>query len=113
MITAWIIQIMNIHVASSREGERMKLIIDIPEETYEYWKVSISDSVLANAIRNGTPLDEYEAIFTEGLLDGLKVSVKAKIQQKLHEPQYQHDGEDWKSWIDNGRGYYRRIYGKE
>lgn len=34
----------------------MKLIIDIPEETYEYWKEHKYEYVLAEAIANGIPL---------------------------------------------------------
>ena len=62
----------------------MKLIIDIDEKTYKavksgiYLKQDIYDAL--KAVQNGTPLDEYETIFTEGLLDGLKVSVKAEIE---------------------------------
>lgn len=34
----------------------MKIVIDIPEETYEYWKEHKHEYVLAEAISNGTPL---------------------------------------------------------
>lgn len=33
----------------------MKLIIDIPEETYDYWKEHKHEYVLSEAIANGTP----------------------------------------------------------
>ena len=38
-----------------------KRIIDIPEETYEYWKEHKHEYVLAEAIANSTPLNEVEA----------------------------------------------------
>jgi hypothetical protein len=34
----------------------MQIVIDIPEETYEYWKNHSHEYVLAEAIKNGTPL---------------------------------------------------------
>ena len=34
----------------------MKIVIDINEETYEYWKEHKYEYVLAEAIANGTPL---------------------------------------------------------
>ena len=34
----------------------MKIVIDIPEETYKYWKEHKYEYVLAEAIANGTPL---------------------------------------------------------
>ena len=34
----------------------MQIVIDIPEETYEYWKEHKHEYVLAEAIANGTPL---------------------------------------------------------
>ena len=39
----------------------MKLIIDISEETYEYWKTHKDEYVLAEAIQNGIPLDDVKA----------------------------------------------------
>ena len=59
----------------------MKLIINIPDWVYNAFKNNSSNCInIANIIANGTPLDEYETIFAEGLLDGLKVSVKAEIE---------------------------------
>lgn len=34
----------------------IELVIKIPEETYEYWKNHSYEYVLAEAIKNGTPL---------------------------------------------------------
>ena len=34
----------------------MQIVIDIPEETYEYWKEHCHEYVLSEAINNGTPL---------------------------------------------------------
>ena len=39
----------------------VKLIIEIPEETYEYWKTHKDEYVLAEAIKNGIPLDAIKA----------------------------------------------------
>ena len=38
----------------------MKRIIDIPEETYEYWKEHTHEYVRAEAIRNSVPFLERE-----------------------------------------------------
>ena len=59
-----------------------KIVIDIPEEEYKrIIKGNWLGEEMAEIFENGTPLDEYETIFAEGLLDGLKVSVKAEIER--------------------------------
>ena len=42
-------------------SDNIKLIIEIPKETYEYWKNHRDEYVLAEAIKNGIPLDEVKA----------------------------------------------------
>lgn len=38
-------------------SDTVKLIIEIPKETYEYWKTHRNEYVLAEAIGKGIPLD--------------------------------------------------------
>ena len=42
-------------------SDTIKLIIEIPEEVYEYWKTHKDEYVLAEAIGKGTPLDDIKA----------------------------------------------------
>ena len=37
-------------------AEQVEVVIKIPVETYEYWKEHSHEYVLAEAIKNGTPL---------------------------------------------------------
>lgn len=65
----------------------MKLVIEVPDQvvdmvcntgTYGYYRFNST-----KAIKKGIPLDH---VFKD---------IKAEIQQKEDEPQYQHEGEDW------------------
>lgn len=49
-------------------SDTVKLIIEIPAETYEYWKTHKDEYVLAEAIQNGIPLDDVKALieYNEG-----------------------------------------------
>ena len=61
----------------------MKLVIDIPEDVVADVKDTYTgDDVLYCAVKYGTPLEEYEDIFAEGLLDGFKASIKAEIKRR-------------------------------
>lgn len=67
----------------------MKLIIDIPEESYEYVKANsrlgwLTSSEFADAIENGTPLDD----------------VKAEIQRTITASWY--NGENYKKKYRDG-----------
>jgi hypothetical protein len=52
----------------------MQIVIDIPEETYEYWKNHSHEYVLAEAIKNGTPLPKGHG----------KLIDKDALGEKLH-----------------------------
>lgn len=74
----------------------MKLIIDIDEEVLNKLpEAELGSNVIEDvleAVENGTPLDEYENIFSEGLFDGFKISINAEIPNLSH---YQSDdGQD-------------------
>ncbi len=74
-------------------SDTVKLIIEIPKETYEYWKTHRDEYVLAEAIGNGIPLDrdsekaEVQAYFAGeayGWEQGRKAlieDVKAEIEK--------------------------------
>lgn len=46
-------------------SDNIKLVIEIPAETYEYWKTHRNEYVLAEAIKNGISLDDVKAEIKE------------------------------------------------
>ena len=54
----------------------MQIVIDIPEETYEYWKEHSHEYVLSEAIKNGIPLPEGhgDLIYKDDAIKALKAT---------------------------------------
>lgn len=50
-------------------SDTVKLVIEISAETYEYWQTHADEYVLAEAIKNGTPLSEVLDEIREEILD--------------------------------------------
>ena len=60
----------------------MKLLIEIPEETYDYWKEHKHEYVLSEAIANGKPLPENGEILTKEAYADL--CIKANCAKNIH-----------------------------
>jgi hypothetical protein len=91
----------------------IELVIKIPEETYEYWKNHSHEYVLAEAIKNGTPLNrvikaleqtfcknaEYEKDLNELkeqiLKDGDTLLTKRDLLERFCEIDKEYNGRPW------------------
>ena len=74
----------------------IELVIKMPDEMYK-WVNDVNKSFddygtsdFIDLVKNGTPLPK-------GLIDTDKV--QEKINKLLKEPDYQHEGEDWKTGL--------------
>jgi hypothetical protein len=78
----------------------MQIVIDIPEETYEYWKNHSYEYVLAEAIKNGTPLSKGHG----RLIDADNTLAKAWANFYKHEDEWEKKDKNYLS--------FGRLYGQ-
>ena len=98
--------VVGIGVTSQRKKVRMmKLIIDIDEKIIQQAKhchdLPYDDYVVrvAEAIANGTPIPWGYTIGLAGGFDKTLDDIKTEIDEKLKEPEYLHEGEDWQNGL--------------
>lgn len=69
----------------------MQIVIDIPEETYEYWKEHCHEYVLSEAIKNGVPLPEDYRQMAEELKRHREAWNKLKNDVVAYHNNYDYD----------------------
>lgn len=87
--------------------KKQKVLIELPVETYEYWKEHPYEYVLAEAIKNGIPLSNSEAdeqIAKERFSDLCDFFKDEKVKKSIL-----YDRENFKKWLNNMTENVKRV----